>query len=182
MGGSSSLPLVPRLLRERFGRRVHRSAYPGASTAIGLAIAADTDSGFTLLDRLSRGMGVFREMDGGREVSFDPIIGPQRGLQPTSTTLETRRYRAAHDIGFYRFVEYARLGADGQPVGDISVRGEFRFPFARQLQGQDLTDRPVLRLDDGPLVEETYQADANGVITVTITDLETGFRAGTSLV
>jgi len=33
VGGASGLPLVPRLLRERFGRRVHRSPYPGASTA-----------------------------------------------------------------------------------------------------------------------------------------------------
>ena len=30
-----SLPLVPRVLRDRFGRRVHRSPLPGASTAIG---------------------------------------------------------------------------------------------------------------------------------------------------
>ncbi|GAB3710112.1 Hsp70 family protein [Mariniluteicoccus flavus] len=45
VGGASSLPLIPRCLRERFGRRVHRSPYPGASTAIGLAIAADPTAG-----------------------------------------------------------------------------------------------------------------------------------------
>ena len=45
VGGASGLPLVPRMLREQFGRRVHRSPYPGASTAIGLAIAADRDAG-----------------------------------------------------------------------------------------------------------------------------------------
>ena len=55
VGGASGLPLVPRLLRERFGRRVHRSPYPGASTAIGLAIAADRTSDYDLTDRLSRG-------------------------------------------------------------------------------------------------------------------------------
>ena len=68
VGGGSSLPLVGRMMRERFGRRVHRSPYPAASTAIGLALAADPDSGFTLVDRLSRGIGVFRESQGGRAV------------------------------------------------------------------------------------------------------------------
>ena len=60
VGGASGLPLVARVLRERFGRRVHRSPYPAASTAIGLAIAADDASGYRLTDRLSRGFGVFR--------------------------------------------------------------------------------------------------------------------------
>ena len=38
VGGASAFPPVARMLRERYGRRVHRSPYPGASTAIGLAI------------------------------------------------------------------------------------------------------------------------------------------------
>lgn len=61
VGGGSGLPLVPRMLREQFGRRVHRSPYPAASTAIGLAIAADPDAVYQLTDRMSRGFGVFRE-------------------------------------------------------------------------------------------------------------------------
>src|SRR3954470_6333693 len=74
VGGASGLPLVPRLLRSRFGRRVHRSPMPSASTAVGLAIAADPDAGFSLRDRLSRGFGVFREREGGAAVSFDPVL------------------------------------------------------------------------------------------------------------
>ena len=35
VGGASGLPLVPRVLRERFGRRVHRSPYPSAAPARG---------------------------------------------------------------------------------------------------------------------------------------------------
>src|SRR5215470_1782778 len=38
VGGASALPAVGRELRERYGRRVHRSAYPFAAVAIGLAI------------------------------------------------------------------------------------------------------------------------------------------------
>ena len=48
-----------------------RSPYPGASTAIGLAIAADRDADVRLTDRLSRGFGVFREADGGTRTSFE---------------------------------------------------------------------------------------------------------------
>ena len=60
VGGGSELPIVSRALRARFGRRVHRSPHTAASTAIGLAIAGDPDSGYTLRDQLSRGVGVFR--------------------------------------------------------------------------------------------------------------------------
>ena len=38
VGGASALPVVGRLLKTRFGRRVHRSPYPHAAVAIGLAI------------------------------------------------------------------------------------------------------------------------------------------------
>src|SRR5262249_31437764 len=48
VGGASVLPPVARALRERFGRRVHRSPYPSAATAIGLAIACDEQSGFVM--------------------------------------------------------------------------------------------------------------------------------------
>jgi len=41
VGGASALPVVARLLRERYGRKVRTSPYPHAATAIGLAIAAD---------------------------------------------------------------------------------------------------------------------------------------------
>ena len=40
-GGGSELPLIAHMLRERFGRRVRRSAYARSATAIGLAIQAD---------------------------------------------------------------------------------------------------------------------------------------------
>lgn len=83
VGGGSGLPLVPRLLRERFGRRVHRSQYPASSTAIGLAIAADSASGFSLADRLWRGIGVFRELeDGRRSASTNWWTGRRRCRRP----------------------------------------------------------------------------------------------------
>src|SRR5256885_1020367 len=72
--GASSLPIIARMLRDEFGRRVHRSAYPSAATAIGLAIALDDRAGFELTERFSHHFGVFREARGGAEVAFDPIF------------------------------------------------------------------------------------------------------------
>lgn len=174
VGGGSGLPLVPRLLRERFGRRVHRSPYPAASTAIGLAIAADPDSGFSLADRLWRGFGVFRELDAGRAVGFDQLLDRHTELPRSGELTIHRRYRAAHNLGWYRFVEYADVVA-GEPRGDLAPFAEVRFPFDPALHGRDLTSITIERRPDGPLVEEAYSLDANGIVTVRITDTATGY-------
>ncbi len=176
VGGASGLPLVPRLLRERFGRRVHRSPHPGASTAIGLAIAADEDAGYRLSDKLSRGFGVFREAADGRLLSFDPILDRHAPLPTSGDTSLTRRYRAAHNVGWFRFVEYGALDEHGQPRGDLVPFAEVVFPFDPTLQGRDdLAGVDVVRRDGGPLVEETYTLDAQGLVSVEISDLDTGF-------
>ena len=74
VGGSSDLPIVARLLRERYGRLVRKSPYPHASAAIGLAIAADGAAGYQLRERFTRHFGVWREAGGGREVTFDVLF------------------------------------------------------------------------------------------------------------
>ncbi|MGC3994918.1 MAG: Hsp70 family protein [Propionicimonas sp.] len=176
VGGGSGLPLVPRLLRERFGRRVHRSPYPAASTAIGLAIAADPASGYALTDRLWRGFGVFRERAGGRGVRLDQLVDRNTALPTHGELSVTRRYRAAHNVGWYRFVEYADLTPDGEPRGDLAPFAEVRFPFDPALQGRYVLDAvPVERWDHGPLVEESYRVDPNGIVSVRISDLDTGY-------
>ncbi len=176
VGGASGLPLVPRVLRDRFGRRVHRSPHPAASTAIGLAIAADETAGFSLTDRLSRGFGVFREAAGGRTLTFDPILGRDERVAARSRTVVTRRYRAAHNVGWFRFVEYSALTPSGEPRGDIVPFGEVVFPFDHALQQTgDSRGAVVRRCEDGPMVEETYTVDQNGIVEVRITDLRTGY-------
>lgn len=177
VGGSSGLPLVPRLLRQRFGRRVHRSPYPAASTAIGLAIAADTGAGYSLTDRLSRGFGVFRERDGGRAIGFDPIFTPDLVVRPGERVSAHRRYRAAHNVGWFRFVEYASVDDQFEPRGDLTPFAEVLFPFDAELQGQDpatLGGIPVRRRESGPLVEEVYTVDEHGIVEVTLRDRDTG--------
>lgn len=175
VGGGSGLPLVPRLLRERFGRRVHRSPHPSASTAIGLAIAADDEAGFTLADRLSRGFGVFRERSGGAAVSFDPILGADTALPEREGVVATRRYRAAHNLGWFRFVECAGIDDAGEPRGDVVPFADVLFPFDPSLRDErDLRDVAVERRE-GCLVEERYVVDGNGMVEVQITDLDTGY-------
>lgn len=182
VGGASGLPLVPRTLRDRFGRRVHRSPYPAASTAIGLAIAADDAAAFSLTDRLSRGFGVFRERAGGARVSFDPLLGREEKVSAREDVVVTRRYRAAHNVGWFRFVEYSAVDADGEPQGDIVPFADVIFPFDPDLQdGRDLTDVHVERREDGPLVEEAYTIDPHGIVSVRITDITTGYMLTESL-
>src|SRR2546426_12190942 len=74
VGGASALPLVGRLLRERYGRKVRTSPYPHAAAAIGLAIAADQEAGYALRERFTRHFGVWREAEGGRAVAFDVVF------------------------------------------------------------------------------------------------------------
>ena len=179
VGGASSLPVVGRVLRELFGRRVHRSQYPSAAIAMGLAIAGDEDAGYHLSDRLSRHFGVFREGQSGREVTFDPIFSrdakvPNRGDAPV---VHRRVYRPVHNIGKYRFVECADLDGSGVPLGDITAYGDVLFPFDRGARHvDDLTGVPVRRMsNEGPLIQEEYAITTLGIVRVTITDLESGF-------
>lgn len=178
VGGASSFPPVPRMLRERFGRRVHRSPYPAASTAIGLAIAADRNSGYDLTDRLSRGFGVFREADDGAVTTFDAILTEDsvQARKGAPGTVITRRYPAVHNLGRYRFVECAGVDEHGGPRGELAPYEEVIFPFDPALRDRDdLSDVTVVRPGFGPWVEERYEIDETGVVRVTLTDLNDGY-------
>ncbi|ORV18353.1 Hsp70 family protein [Mycobacterium celatum] len=172
VGGAGSFPLVARMLRAAFDeKRVKRSPHPFAATAIGLAAFLDKEAGFVLSDRLSRHFGVFREAHAGEDVSFDPIVS--KGVQlPTDgqpPLVVTRSYRAAHNIGHFRFVECSRL-RDGHPDGDVTPYDPVFFPFDPELDDEpDLWRRPVSRRDDGPDVEERYVVTPGGAVEVTLT-------------
>ncbi len=182
VGGGTSLPIVPRLLRERFGRRVHRSPLPSASTAIGLAIAADPEAGYSLTDRLSRGFGVFRERRGGAEMAFDPLLSRDQEVHLDESVSISRRYRAAHNIGWFRFVEFSSLDEHFEPRGELVPFADVVFPFDPGLQdAADLESVVVQRQADGPLIEETYTVDPHGMIEVRITNLDTGFSRTSTL-
>ena len=179
-GGGSELPIVARMLREVFGRRVRRSAYTRSATAIGLAIQADALAGYSLRDKFTRHFGVWREADGGRTVVFDPLFSkgtalPAPGQPPL---VQSRLYKAVHNVGHFRYLECSSLTDGGRPAGDITVWDDIRFAFDPSLRGKaDLCCVPVSHLGVGlqQEVEESYSCDADGSVNVTIADLSQGY-------
>jgi molecular chaperone DnaK len=177
VGGGGLFPLVTRVLKERFGeKRVRRSPHPFAATAMGLAVFLDREGGWALSDKLSRHFGVFRESDAGTDVVFDTIFPkgtalPSAGAAPVTVA---RRYRAAHNVGHFRFLECTRL-TGGRPDGDVAPWDEMFFPFERELRGHTLSTAAILRRTSGPEVVETYALGSEGAVSVTVTDASDGF-------
>lgn len=179
VGGGSDLPIVARQLREVFpARRVKRSAYSSGATAVGLAIAA-SEQGPTVTERFSRTFGVFRELDHGNDVSFDAILTRDTPLNPDGGEW-TRRYRPAHNIGHFRFAECDRIDA-GIPRGELTPFAELLFPFDPALREIELDGVAIERALGMPLVEERYRVDEAGIVSVRITDLESGWSREQSL-
>jgi molecular chaperone DnaK len=174
-GGGSELPSVARILRETFGRRVRRSAYMRSATAIGLAIRAEGHEARPLRDQFTKNFGVWREADDGHNVVFDVIFPrgvklPSRGEDPLRIV---RLYHPAHNIGHFRYLECAQLGANNQPEGEISNWDEIRVAFDPNLRGSaDLSVQPVRRAApvEELLIEEEYTCDASGDVKVRISD------------
>jgi molecular chaperone DnaK (HSP70) len=179
VGGATELPIIGRALRERFGRRVHRSPYPAAAVAIGLSIAADDEGTFELVDRYTRTFAVFREGDAGREIVLDPIFTRDAVLPDGHEALVfTRSYRAAHNIGHFRFFECSAVDERGKPRGDMAVCPDVLFPFDPQLADRtDLSGIPVARrFDEGPRIVERYALDRDGIVRVVIQNADAGYE------
>ncbi|MCU0257130.1 MAG: Hsp70 family protein [Vicinamibacterales bacterium] len=180
IGGASELPLVGRRLRERYGRKVRRSAHPRSATAIGLAIQADTEAGYVLRDRFTRYFGVWREGDGGTTAVFDPLFAkgtplPGEGDAPLAAS---RIYHPAHNLGHFRYLECSHLAPDGRPSGDLTLWDEIRFPLVPSLTG--VTDLSKVEVVHDPTaatqqIEETCQVEAGGSVTVTLSNLTAGY-------
>jgi molecular chaperone DnaK (HSP70) len=172
VGGASALPIVSRLLRERYGRRVRKSSYPHAATAIGLAIAADQEAGYELRERFTHHFGVWREAEDGRTVIFDVLFAKDSLLPaPEEAPLTcVRQYQPTHNIGHFRYLECSQVTATGEPTGDLTPWDEIYFPFDPSLYAETaLPTLPVTRIAlTSQWVEEQYACDAHGIIEVKI--------------
>jgi molecular chaperone DnaK (HSP70) len=172
-GGGSELPMVARMLKEVFGRRVRRSAYTRSATAIGLAIQADASAGYVLHENFTRHFGVWRESENGRIVTFDPLFPKGAALpapgQPPLTVV--RSYCPVHNIGHFRYLECSHRTADGRPAGDIAVWDEALFPFDPSLRDREsLTGIAVEHYPaaESQRIEERYSCDSSGTVQVQI--------------
>ncbi|MCC6345078.1 MAG: Hsp70 family protein [Bryobacterales bacterium] len=185
-GGGSELPLVSRMLREEFGRRVKRSAHTRSATAIGLAIQADASSGYELRERFTRYFGVWREADSGNRIIFDPLFPKGAPLPaPGEASLEiTRAYHPVHNIGHFRYLECSQLTQDCQPAGDITIWDEILFPFDPALHhAPSLTNLPVSFCQDATsqVIEEHYRCEPGGFVVVSIRNRTAGYERSWSL-
>ena len=179
-GGGSELPLVARVLRERFGRRVRRSAYTRSATAIGLAIQADQPDSYKLSERLSRHFGVWREAAAGATIVFDPLF--EKGVPlpaPGDPALTiSREYTPVHNIGHFRFLECTHRTVAGVPTGEVTLWDDIRFPFDPGLQeDSDLTSSHIglTHAASAQRIEERYECDGGGAISVLIANHSTGY-------
>jgi molecular chaperone DnaK (HSP70) len=173
VGGSINLPVVSRILRERYGRQVRKSPYPHAATAIGLAIAADGATGYQLRERFTRHFGVWRETEDGRCVALDVLFEKETLLPEKNQRLtRARRYQPTHNLGHFRFLECSRIDAEGHPTGDLTPWDELYFPFDPALRSEARLEAvPVTRTAPAEqLIEELYTCDENGIIEVSIID------------
>jgi hypothetical protein len=179
VGGASALPAVARGLRAAYGRRVRRSPYPSGAIAIGLAIAADEAAEYELKDRFHHNLGVFREVHGGSQIGFDRIIGPETTVpKPGGKPVQlSRRYRATHNVGHFRFIECGWLDDSGHPSGDIKPFADVLFPFDPKLRGSaDLRRVPIARTPTlGPEIEEQYSISEYGSVELMILDRSSGY-------
>ncbi|HYP07578.1 MAG TPA: Hsp70 family protein [Bryobacteraceae bacterium] len=179
-GGGSELPMVARMLKEVFGRRVRRSAYTRSATAIGLAIQADSDAGFVLQEHFTRHFGVWRESQAGKAVTFDPLFPkgtplPAPGEAPVTIA---RRYSPVHNVGHFRYLECSHLTEDGVPTGDITVWDEILFPFDPALQADANLEDVHVEYSIGAQqqqIEERYACNASGGVEVQIGNKSAGY-------
>jgi molecular chaperone DnaK (HSP70) len=171
VGGGSEFPPVARALRARFGRRVRKSSYAHAATAIGLAIAADARSEITVERTFTRNFGVWREAECGTTASFDTLF--PKGSQMPARTL--RRYHPAHNVGHFRYLECDEISSD-RPAGDIAPWDDILFPFDPELRknGAETAVR-MTTPSTNSLIEEVYSCDENGIIQVTIRNVTAGY-------
>ena len=178
VGGSVQFPAVTRALRQRFKHKLLLAPQPHASTAVGLAIAADVDAGIYVREAPTRHFGVWREAEAGREKVFDPIIQKRLGVTMDGAVVAQRTYRPVHSVGRLRFVECASLDEASQPRGDLTPWGNVLFPYDPVLQSCTELERYWPERNEALAAEEiveTYEYGATGVIKVHIENRTSGY-------
>jgi hypothetical protein len=178
VGGATAFPLVGRLLRDRYKRKVLVAPQPHAATAVGLAMAADPRAGVLVREAVTRHFGVWREGEAGRDKVFDPILNKGFFPEGEASGIEIERsYRPVHAVGRLRFLECTELGADGQPHGDLTPWCDILFPYDPALaERSDLAKiPPEQRLLGSEEIVERYRYGVDGSISIAIENRTRGY-------
>lgn len=155
VGGSSRIPKVVEICKEIFGKQPHQGVNPDEAIAIGAAIQGSVLSGGTtgivLIDVTPLSLGV--ETNGG-------IMTP---LIPRNTTIPTSKS------------EVFSTASDNQPIVDIHVlQGERRMASGNRTLGRFQMSGIAPKPRGQPRVEVTFDIDANGILSVTSKDKDSG--------
>ena len=179
VGGSVHFPLVARTLRRLYHRKIQIASQPQATTAVGLAIAADPEARIFVRESSTRHIGVWREADDGRSKVFDPIVTKDTLPTDGQPIIVERRYRPVHSVGHLRFVECSDLDVDGRPCGDLVPWLDLYFPYSPNLAGRtDLSRMPTERSEALKTEEivETYAYNLDGTLTIDIENRSRGYH------
>ncbi len=158
VGGSTRMPKVQAIAKEIFGKEPNKSVNPDEVVAIGAAIQAGVLQGdvkdVLLLDVTPLSLGV------------ETLGSVMTKLIEKNTTIPTSKK------------ETFSTAADNQPSVTIRVlQGEREFAQDNRLLGQfDLTGIPPAPRGV-PQIEVEFSLDANGILTVTATELKSGKKA-----
>jgi molecular chaperone DnaK (HSP70) len=176
VGGGSQMPLVRKRLKEVVSSRLRVSPHPFASTAIGLSIYAEHMANTAIEEKFSRHFGVWREAERGTKKIFDPIFARETNLPKNNEHLQViRRYQPAHNIGHFQFEECSTLDENELPTDSRTPWCKILFPFDAALPSNDRLEHRKVERYEAPRdfwVEEKYDCDSRGLITVTLTRSE----------
>ncbi|RMH41057.1 MAG: molecular chaperone DnaK [Deltaproteobacteria bacterium] len=163
VGGQTRMPRVQQVVSEFFGREAHRGVNPDEVVAVGAAIQGGVLSGevqeVLLLDVTPLSLGV--ETAGG---VFTKLI-------PRNTTIPTQKTEIfSTAVDNQDFVNIHVLQGEREMAADNKSLAHF------QLVGIPPAPRGV------PRIEVTFDIDANGILTVSATDLGTGKEQSVNVV
>jgi molecular chaperone DnaK (HSP70) len=171
VGGSSRLPLVSKLISQRFPKvKLFSTDKPFSATSMGAAIQSVET--MRVHEVFARNFGVIRLADHGTREIFAPVFQaglrlPARGEAPISAEI---RYLPHHNIGRFRYLECTAVDAAGKPEAGLRTWSEILFPYDTALAiTEPLTIDHIAERDDlmGEAVE-IYSCDSDGIITVQI--------------
>ena len=158
VGGSTRIPLIERVIEEKFGKKPNKSINPDEAVSIGAAIQASVLTGKSsrevfLLDVCPLSLGV--ETQGG---IMSILITRNTQVPAVVKEIFTTAYdnQVSVDVKIYQ-------GERPKTVDNLCL-GEFK------LDGIEKSPRGL------PKIEVTFEIDANGILSVMAQDIDTGVK------